>query len=156
MRMAARSRSCQQTAANSLSAGLTFRFKTRSSLAAAIILAVSLTACSLAEFDVTSHRAEDLSDAIADLRPATTPLYAVLNLDPDRLWTGMVRVAPEETSLPDTLVAENVVSLSFAGSPDDDTLAATVEAATGIPVRFGHRQHKLLVAHDLGEAQRLR
>ncbi len=126
------------------------------SLAAAIILAVSLTACSLAEFDVTSHRAEDLSDAIADLRPATTPPYAVLNLDPDRLWTGMVRVAPEETSLPDTLVAENVVSLSFAGSPDDDTLAGTVEAATGIPVRFGHRQHKLLVAHDLGEAQRLR
>ncbi len=122
MRMAARGRSCQQTAANSLSAGLTFRFKTRSSLAAAIILAVSLTACSLAEFDLTSHRAEDLSDAIADLRPATTPPYAVLNLDPDRLWTGMVRVAPEETSLPDTLVAENVVSLLFAGSPDDDTL----------------------------------
>ena len=110
--------------------------RTKSNTAAVILLAMSLTACSLADTDESRRLAEDVSETIAELRPAITQPYSVLNIDPDRPWTGMSRLEPEESSLPEDLLADNAVALSLAGSPGDDTLAATIEAATGIPVHF--------------------
>lgn len=95
-----------------------------------------LTACSLTDLDVTRQRAEEISETITDLRPTTAPPYAVLTLDTDRPFTGIEALDPPAPSLPTPWTTDDAVSLSLAGSMDDQSTAALIEAATGLPVRF--------------------
>lgn len=108
-------------------------------LLASLVVVPTLLGCSA--FDPTGAEgarlhAEDVGGTIARLQPATTPAYSVLNLDRDRPWTGLSVIEEETPSLPDEFVTENAVSLSLAGATDDETVAALIEAAVDMPVRF--------------------
>ncbi len=102
-------------------------------------LPATLTACSAFDpggSESVRQHTEDVSGIIEELAPSATPGYSVLTVDPERPWTGLTVIEDEAPTLPDELVAEDAVSLSLAGLTDDVNLAATIEAATGVPVRF--------------------
>lgn len=108
----------------------------RRHLVTACLAATLLAACASDDAENAGEHVDDVAAAIERLAPDPAPDFHVLQVDPERPWTGMERVEAEEATLPAELVADNAVSLPLAGSPDDEALAATIEAATGIPVRF--------------------
>ena len=106
---------------------------------AALAMLPNLLGCSAFDGNVAQsalQHVEDISETIEELAPRAPPRYSVLAIDPERPWTGLSVIEDEVPALPDELVAGNAVSLSLAGITEDDTLAATIEAATGVPVRF--------------------
>ena len=54
----------------------------------------------------------------------------------DRPWVGLEPIEEDKDTLPERLLTEDAVTLPLAGAHDDAVLAARIEAATGIPVRF--------------------
>ena len=54
----------------------------------------------------------------------------------DRPWVGLVPIEEDKGTLPERLLTEDAVTLPLAGADDDAVLAARIEVATGIPVRF--------------------
>ena len=98
--------------------------------------AILLAACSTDHTQNAGEHVDDVAAAIERLTPDPSPNFHVLQVDPERPWTGMEQVEPEEASLPAELIADHAVSLPLAGALDDEALAATIEAATGVPVRF--------------------
>ena len=54
----------------------------------------------------------------------------------DRPWVGLEPIEEDKDMLPERLLTEDAVTLPLAGAHDDAVLAARIEAATGIPVRF--------------------
>ncbi len=62
--------------------------------------------------------------------------FAVLRLESGRPYTGFERREEEAAELPLHLRTDDAVTLSLAGVEDDRELAAGIEAATGLGVRF--------------------
>ncbi len=54
----------------------------------------------------------------------------------DRPWVGLEPIEEARARLPERLLTEDAVTLPLAGAHDDTVLAARIEAASGIPVRF--------------------
>ena len=106
-------------------------------LSSVLALAVVLTGCGLTAvedaLEETREVARDAAAARADAAPE--PGYVTVRLL-DRPWVGLEPIEEVRPRLPERLLKEDAVTLPLAGARDDAVLAARIEAATGISVRF--------------------
>ncbi len=105
-------------------------------LIASVASAALLNACAFLDTEAADQHAADTRAAIERAAPDPSADYHVLQVDPDRPFTGIEVLDPPPPSLPAPWTDADAVSLSLAGSTDDRSTAALIEAATGLPVRF--------------------
>ena len=97
----------------------------------------SITSCTFDDSEVARQHIEDVTATIEGLTPAApTSDYAVLQVEIDRPYTGLAPLDPPAPQLPPSLIADDAVSLPLAGPTDDSSMAAVIEAATGVAVRL--------------------
>ena len=116
-------------------------FVSRRWMAPTLFIGLGLTACDQFVVDEAITHPATVTEAIASLPeadPQTT--YEVLHLDEERPYTGLAPLDPPQPTLPARLLADDAITLSLAGSTDDASLAALIEAATGMPVRFAGKR----------------
>ena len=108
----------------------------RPSLAAVLLLVLS--GCGLTAVEDARDEARMVArDAAAARAGASAEPGYVTVRRVDRPWVGLVPIEEEKgVLLPERLLTEDAVTLPLAGADDDAVLAARIEAATDIPVRF--------------------
>ena len=99
-----------------------------------------LASCALDGPETARQHAADVTAAIDTASPTTSPSFSVLQVDSVRPFTGIEVLQPPTPQIPTLWTADNAVSLSLAGRLDDQSTAALIEAATGVPVRFAGRR----------------
>ena len=106
-------------------------------LSSVLALTVVLTGCGLAAvedvLEETRTVARDAAAARAGI--SAEPGYVTVRLL-DRPWVGLEPIEEDEAVLPEKFLTDDAVTLPLAGAYDDAVLAARIEAATGLPVRF--------------------
>lgn len=97
---------------------------------------VGLFGCSALDPEGARQHAEEVAAVIEAPATPSSADYSVLQIDAARPFTGLSVIEPPAPQIPDRWTADDAVSLSLAGSMDDRSTAALIEAATGVPVRF--------------------
>ena len=107
----------------------------RSSWAAALLFALS--GCGLTTVEDAREEAHTVARDAAAARAGISaePGYVTVRLL-DRPWVGLEPIEEDKARLPERFVTQDAVTLPLAGAQDDALLAARIEAATGVPVRF--------------------
>ncbi len=106
---------------------------------AALVVLPAMTGCSAFDrhgAESARQHAEAVAAAIEAPAMPSSVDYSVLQVDSARPFTGIEVLEPPPTQIPSPWTADDAVSLSLAGSMDDQSTAALIEAATGVPVRF--------------------
>ena len=98
---------------------------------------LALAGCGLATVEDAREEAHEVARDAAAARAGVPagPGYVTVRLL-DRPWVGLEPIEEAKPRLPERLLTEDAVTLPLAGAHDDAVLAARIEAATGIPVRF--------------------
>ena len=87
---------------------------------------------------------EDARDEARNVARDTAAARAGVSAEPgyvtvrrvDRPWVGLEPIEEDKARLPERFLTQDAVTLPLAGAHDDAVLAARIEAATGIAVRF--------------------
>lgn len=106
-----------------------------SSVALGALLALS--GCGLAAVEDVLEETHTVARDAAAARAGilTDPGYMTVRRV-DRPWVGLEPIEEDKARLPERLLGEDAVTLPLADARDDAVLAARIEAATDIPVRF--------------------
>ena len=103
----------------------------------ALSASLALSGCGLTAVEDARDEARTVArDAVAARADASAELGYVTVRLLDRPWVGLAPIEEDNGTLPERLLTEDAVTLPLAGAHDDLVLAARIEAATGIPVRF--------------------
>ena len=103
----------------------------------ALSASLALSGCGLAAVEDARDEARTVArDAAAARADASAELGYVTVRLLDRPWVGLEPIEEDRAKLPERLLTEDAVTLPLAGAHDDTVLAARIEAASGIPVRF--------------------
>ena len=106
-----------------------------SALALSALLA--LTGCGLSATEDAREEARAVAQEAAAARAAPAGSGYVTVRPVARPYVGLEPIVEDRRgTLPERLLAEDAVTLPLTGADDDAVLAARIEAATGIPVRF--------------------
>ena len=105
----------------------------RASVVAALL---SLSGCGLAAVDDARDEAETVARDAAAARSELERAGYVTVRTLDRPYVGIELVEEKQDLLPARFLADDAVTLPLAGAHDDTVLAARIEAATGLGVRF--------------------
>ena len=106
-----------------------------SPMALCALLALSGCGLTTVEDALEETRAVARDAAAARAGVSAEPGYVTVRRV-DRPWVGLEPIEEDKARLPERLLTEDAVTLPLAGAHDDALLAARIEAATGIPVRF--------------------
>ena len=99
--------------------------------------AAALFGCSAFDREDAHLSPADVSATISAAEPISpASRYSVLQVDPDRPYTGLGILQEPPAELPPRYLEADAVSLSLATATNDTALAALIEAATGLPVGF--------------------
>ena len=103
----------------------------------AVVSLLALSGCGLAAVEDARDEADAVARTAAEARATIeSPRYTTVRRV-DRPWVGLMQVTDERgASLPERFLADDAVTLPLAGAGDEAVLAARVEAATGLAVRF--------------------
>ena len=103
----------------------------------ALCALLALPGCGLTVVDDARDEARIVARDAAAARAAVSaePGYVTVRRV-DRPWVGLEPIEVDKDALPERLLTEDAVTLPLAGAHDDAVLAARVEAATGLAVRF--------------------
>ena len=103
----------------------------------ALSASLALSGCGLTAVEDARDEARTVArDAAAARADTSAELGYVTVRLLDRPWVGLEPIEEDKGTLPERLLTEDAVTLPLAGAHDDLVLAARIEAATGIPVRF--------------------
>ena len=103
----------------------------------ALSASLALSGCGLTAVEDARDEARTVArDAAAARADASAELGYVTVRLLDRPWVGLEPIEDDRATLPERLLTEDAVTLPLGGAHDDAVLAARIEAATGIPVRF--------------------
>ena len=97
---------------------------------------LTLSGCGLTAIEDAREEARAVARDAAAARAAPPDRGYVTVRRVDRPWVGLEPIEEDKDTLPERLLTEDAVTLPLAGAADDAVLAARIEAATGIPVRF--------------------
>ena len=113
--------------------------RSRAALGSALMLSavVALSGCGLTTVEDARGEAHAVArDAEAARAGVSAELGYVTVRLLDRPWVGLEPIEEAKARLPERLLTEDAVTLPLAGAHDDAVLAARIEAATGLAVRF--------------------
>ena len=98
---------------------------------------LTLSGCGLSAVEDVRDEARTVAEAAAAARaPARTPGYVTVRTV-DRPYVGLEAIEKDrQGTLPERFLAEDAVTLPLAGARDEAVIAARIEAATGLAVRF--------------------
>ena len=97
---------------------------------------LTLTGCGLTAIEDAREEARVVARDAAAARAAAPDHGYVTVRRVDRPWVGLEPIEENKTRLPERFLTQDAVTLPLAGAQDDAVMAARIEAATGIPVRF--------------------
>ena len=105
--------------------------------ALALSTLLTLTGCGLSAIEDAREEARAVARDAAAARTAPAGSGYVTVRPVARPYVGLEPIVEDRRgTLPERLLAEDAVTLPLTGADDDAVLAARIEAATGIPVRF--------------------
>jgi len=105
--------------------------------ALALSTLLTLTGCGLTAIEEAREEARTVARDAAAARAAPPDRGYVTVRRVDRPYVGLERIEEDRRgTLPERLLTEDAVTLPLAGAADEAVLAARIEAATGLPVRF--------------------
>ena len=109
----------------------------RSSAFALCAAMLALTGCGLAAVEdaLDEARLVEREAVAARIAPSSERGYVTVRLL-DRPWVGLEPIEEARVRLPERFLTQDAVTLPLAGAHDDAVLAARIEAATGLAVRF--------------------
>ena len=113
--------------------------RSRAALGSALMLSavVALSGCGLTAVEDARDEAHAVArDAAAARTSASVETGYVTVRRVNRPWVGLAPIEEGRDTLPERLLTEDAVTLPLAGAHDDTVLAARIEAASSIPVRF--------------------
>lgn len=97
---------------------------------------LALMGCGFTAVEDARDEARDVAQQAAAREAVSSPGYAVVRRM-DRPYVGLEPVEEDmQGALPERFLTEDAVTLPLAGAHDEAVLAARIEAATGLPVRF--------------------
>ena len=98
---------------------------------------LALTGCGLAAVEeaLDEARLVEREAVAARVAPSSEPGYVTVRRV-NRPWVGLEPIKEVRARLPERFLTQDAVTLPLAGAHDDAVLAARIEAATGLPVRF--------------------
>ena len=105
-------------------------------LSLSLLALLTLTGCGLTAIEEARDEARAVARDAAAARAAPPDRGYVTVRRVDRPYVGLEAIEEDRGTLPERLLTEDAVTLPLAGAHDEDVLAARIEAATGIPVRF--------------------
>ena len=98
---------------------------------------LALTGCGFAAVDDARDEARGVAQDVAAARTVSPDTGYVTVRRVDRPYVGLEPIDEERTqALPARFLADDAVTLPLAGAQDEAVLAARIEAATGLGVRF--------------------
>ena len=98
--------------------------------------ALLLCGCGLTLVEDAREEARTVASEATAARTAPPEAGYITVRRVDRPWVGLERIEQDRTALPGRLLGKDAVTLPLTGADDDAVLAARIEAAAGIPVRF--------------------
>ena len=103
----------------------------------ALTVLVTLSGCGLTAVEDARDEADAVAREAAAARPAAPDAGYVTVRRVDRPYVGLEPVDEDRRgTLPERFLTEDAVTLPLAGAGDEAVLAARIEAATGLAVRF--------------------
>ena len=103
----------------------------------ALAALVTLSGCGLSAVEDARDEADAVARDAAAARPAALDAGYVTVRRVDRPYVGLEPVYEDrQGTLPERLLTDDAVTLPLAGAGDEAVLAARIEAATGLAVRF--------------------
>ena len=113
--------------------------RSRAALGSALMLSavVALSGCGLTAVEDARDEAHAVARETAAARAGVSaePGYVTVRRV-NRPWVGLEPIEEARARLPERFLTQDAVTLPLAGAHDDAVLAARIEAATGLPVRF--------------------
>ena len=106
---------------------------------AALVVLPAISGCSAFDsddFESARLHAEAVASTIEEPATPSSTDFNVLRIDTARPFTGIAVLEPPAPRLPAQWTTDDAVSLSLAGTLDDQSTAALIKAATGVAVRF--------------------